>query len=59
MFPREQIRDRIAGQDRPAIHGTREMPLWGPIFSEIENDKDYGRVRLENVLLFLDSIQEK
>ncbi len=59
VFPRDQIRDRIVGQDRPAIHGTREMPLWGPIFSQIENDTDYGRVRLENVLLFLESIQEK
>ena len=59
VFPREQIRDRIVGQDRPAIHGTREMPLWGPIFSQIENDTDYGRVRLENVLLYLKSIQEK
>ena len=59
VFPRERIRTQIAGADRPAIHGTREMPLWGPIFSQIENDTDYGKVRLENVLLYLESIQTK
>jgi hypothetical protein len=35
------------------------MPLWAPIFSQIENDTDYGGVRLENVLLYLESIQAK
>jgi len=59
VFPRERIRTQIAGEDRPAIHGTREMPIWGPIFRQIENDTDYGRVRLENVLLYLESIQSK
>ena len=59
VFPRERIRALIAGADRPAIHGTREMPLWGPIFSQVENDTDYGRVRLENVLVYLESIQAK
>lgn len=59
IFPRERIRARVAGDDQPAIHGTREMPLWGPIFSQVENDMDYGRVRLDNMLLYLESIQAK
>jgi hypothetical protein len=58
-FPRDGVRTTIAGDDRPVAHGTREMPLWGPIFSQIENDTDYGSVRLENVVLYLESIQVK
>jgi mono/diheme cytochrome c family protein len=58
-FPRERIRATIGGEDRPAAHGSSEMPLWGTIFSQIENDTDYGSVRLENVLLYLESIQIK
>lgn len=58
-FPIERIRATIAGEDRPPAHGSREMPLWGTIFSQIENDMDYGSVRLENVVMYLESIQVK
>lgn len=40
-------------------HGSKEMPIWGPIFHEIEFDQDFGHVRLENLLLYLQSIQRK
>jgi hypothetical protein len=35
------------------------MPIWGPIFHEIEFDRDLGNVRLENVTKYLESIQRK
>jgi hypothetical protein len=25
-------------------HGDREMPIWGPIFHEVEADQDWGEV---------------
>jgi len=40
-------------------HGSKEMPIWGPIFHEIEFDRDLGIVRLENVIKYLESIQQK
>ena len=40
-------------------HGSKEMPIWGPIFHEIEFDQDLGNVRLENVTKYLESIQRK
>jgi len=40
-------------------HGSKEMPVWGPIFHEIEFDQDLGNVRLENVIKYLESIQRK
>jgi hypothetical protein len=35
------------------------MPIWGPIFHQIENDRDYGNIRLKNLTDYLRSIQQK
>lgn len=40
-------------------HGSREMPVWGPVFHEIENDQDLGNVRLENVISYIRSMQRE
>jgi len=58
-FPTDRVRSVIAGDDGHAAHGSREMPVWGPIFHEIENDQDLGYVRLRNVTEYLKSIQQK
>ena len=60
-FPAINVRTIImfgAGDLLPA-HGSKEMPIWGPIFHEIEFDQDLGNVRLENVIKYLESIQRK
>jgi len=33
------------------------MPIWGPIFHQIEEDVDRGHVRIENLVKYLESIQ--
>jgi mono/diheme cytochrome c family protein len=33
------------------------MPIWGPVFHQIEWDVDRGNVRLENLVKYLESIQ--
>jgi mono/diheme cytochrome c family protein len=48
----------IAGTESSG-HGTRQMPVWGPLFSEITSDRDYGKVRLYNVAKYLESIQKQ
>jgi len=45
--------------DVPPPHGSREMPVWGPIFHQVEEDRDYGAIRVGNLLKYLESIQEK
>jgi mono/diheme cytochrome c family protein len=59
-FPTELVRKFISGDD-PALasHGSREMPVWGPIFHQIEEDQDYGSVRLQNLIKYLWTIQQK
>jgi mono/diheme cytochrome c family protein len=59
-FPTERVLKFISGDD-PSLpsHGTREMPVWGPIFHQIEEDQDFGNVRLRNLIKYLETIQQK
>jgi mono/diheme cytochrome c family protein len=59
-FPTERVEKFISGDD-PSLssHGSREMPVWGPIFHQIEDDRDLGNVRLQNLVKYLESIQQK
>ena len=58
-FPTERVRQMIVGDDRLPAHGSREMPIWGPIFHQVESDRDWGYVRLDNLTKYLESIQQK
>lgn len=57
VFPGPRVRKVIMGDDVIASHGSREMPIWGPIFHQIEEDVDRGNVRLENLVKYLESVQ--
>lgn len=61
VFPAEQVRSVLAfGIAKPLkAHGSKSMPIWGPIFHEIEFDLDLGNVRVENLTKYLQSIQVK
>jgi mono/diheme cytochrome c family protein len=59
-FPQARVEKIIAGDEEVTKgHGTRSMPLWGPIFSQIAWDQDLGRVRIRNLAAYLKSIQGK
>ncbi len=59
MFPRERVRKIIEGADSMTSHGSREMPVWGPVFHEIGADQDLGNVRVDNLIRYLESLQQK
>lgn len=58
-FPAARIRRVIAGDEVVASHGSREMPVWGPIFHEVQEDRDYGHIRLQNVTNYLQTLQKR
>jgi mono/diheme cytochrome c family protein len=59
-FPMARIRRIISGEEPlPAGHGTRDMPVWGPIFSQIAWDQDLGRVRTDNLASYIEGMQTK
>jgi mono/diheme cytochrome c family protein len=61
VFPFQHVKTTIllGSDDLIPAHGSKRMPIWGPIFHEIEFDRDLGCVRLENVTSYLESIQKK
>jgi mono/diheme cytochrome c family protein len=58
-FPRMRVERIISGEDIPSGHGARAMPLWGPVFSQVEADQDLGRVRVDNLARFIEGMQVK
>jgi mono/diheme cytochrome c family protein len=59
-FPFQRVRETIEGKDPgPLAHGNREMPVWGPIFHEVESDQDLGEIRLDTITRQVESMQQK
>ena len=59
-FPLMRIQRIISGEEQPPSgHGSSEMPVWGPIFSQVDQDQDLGRVRVDNLARYLRDIQVK
>jgi mono/diheme cytochrome c family protein len=59
-FPLARIERIISGEEQPPSgHGSSKMPVWGPIFSQVERDQDLGRVRIHNLAIHLRDIQVK
>ena len=57
-FPLARADRIIAGEEAlPSGHGSRAMPIWGPVFSQITRDQDLGRVRIDNLARYLRDIQ--
>ncbi len=59
VFPASRVKAFVDGTQETAAHGSREMPVWGPIFHNFEWDQDLGEVRLQNVTDYVRSIQQK
>lgn len=60
QFPAPELEKMILGQSRAAAaHGTREMPVWGPLFRPVENDQDLGMVRAHNLVEYIRTLQVK
>ena len=58
-FPKAKIEGIVSGGKdvMKRAHGSSEMPVWGPVFHQVERDQDLGHVRLKNVVNYLESIQ--
>jgi mono/diheme cytochrome c family protein len=59
-FPYQRVKKVIEGtQTSLFTDRNREMPIWGPVFHEIEVDQDWGEVRLDAVTRQVEAIQRK
>ena len=57
-FPLARVQAIISSeQPVQAEHGTREMPVWGPVFSQFEWDQDLGKIRVYNLAKYIEEMQ--
>jgi hypothetical protein len=61
VFPRLRIEAIVDGRVDPPlpVHGAREMPVWGPIFSGLDGNAAANRVRIENIVTYLETFQTR
>lgn len=58
VYPLARIERIISGEEQlPNGHGTRVMPVWGPIFSQVAWDQDLGRLRIHNLATYIGRLQ--
>jgi mono/diheme cytochrome c family protein len=59
-FSAVDVQAKILGQNVPVTaHGPSDMPIWGPIFRSLSGDRSVETMRVQNLVGYLESIQEK
>jgi mono/diheme cytochrome c family protein len=56
-FPELHVMNYIKGQDVVAAHGSRDMPIWGSIFSQMSSNQDLVQVRTYALLKYIEGLQ--
>ena len=61
VFPRARLETFVTNEsaERASAHGTREMPVWGPIFMTLDPSDPLTRIRISNVVGYIESLQGK
>jgi hypothetical protein len=59
-FPEEYVSRVLRFGPGVSAHGSSEMPVWGPIFQNIEHyNEAAARQRIKNLCEYLESVQQK
>jgi len=59
-FPTDRVEGFVTGNREPTLaHGSAEMPVWGPIFKALDPHDRMNRIRIQNMVAFIESIQSK
>jgi mono/diheme cytochrome c family protein len=60
VFPGSSVASFVTGAGRNIqAHGTTDMPVWGPTFRALDTSDARVKVRIENVVEYIASIQMK
>ncbi len=58
-FPADHVMHVLFFESEYAVHGSKDMPIWGSIFRSMSLDHDLARLRAFNLTEYLKSIQSK
>jgi len=57
-FPAARVENVIRGAGVVEAHGSREMPIWGPVFRTL-GDEGTVQLRIKNLSGYLESLQRR
>ena len=57
-FPGNYVAIKLENVDEP-MHGSKEMPIWGPLLSSVSRDRMEVQLRITNIVSYVESIQAK
>ncbi len=58
-FPSSLVSSVIRGNDFITDHGTRGMPIWGDAFRTVNHDETMVELKIQNLTIYLESIQQR
>jgi len=56
-FPDFKVSNIIRGDGSVVAHGSREMPMWGDVFREMNRDESKVTLRVHNLTQYIGSLQ--
>lgn len=60
-YPAMRVSEMVDGEfGKTSAHGSREMPIWGPVFrSMAHGHNDNAQFRINSVVKYVESLQQK
>jgi mono/diheme cytochrome c family protein len=58
-FPAARVSSIIRGNDFIVDHGPQGMPIWGNAFRAVNHDETMVELKIQNLTVYLQSIQQK
>ncbi len=59
-FPAAHVYQAIKGEAAMPAHGSKDMPVWGPVFSSLnKGDQALVQLRISNLTKYIEAMQAK
>lgn len=59
-YPADRVSAILSGKEELAAHGSQDMPVWGPVFSQMgHGDRAQAQLRVRNLTTYVESLQAK
>jgi mono/diheme cytochrome c family protein len=59
-YPAAHVSQTIKGDAAMAAHGSKDMPVWGPVFNSMsKGDQALVQLRISNLTKYIESLQVK
>ncbi len=59
VFPKDRVEGILTGAIVTPTHGSKGMPVWGDVFRFLDPDDQRVRIRIMNLVAYLESLQAK